>query len=116
MVKKKGAPEDFGIPVWTDLPARWYQQLNRLAKKHGLTRKTILLESLKMYSRTLQERKSPFRKVDASPGDEKKARQVFGKFAKTWWDSLTEEERKQQGEKRRQAALKRWKDEKRPKQ
>lgn len=108
MARKKGDPEDFEIPVWTQLPVRWYRLLNRLARRHGIPRATLLIESLKHYGKVLEKKASPFRSVHVTEAEEEKAKQVFGKFSKNWWASLTPEQHEAEKSKRRNAAKARW--------
>jgi hypothetical protein len=104
--------EDFEIPVWSDLPKRWYVRLNQLARRTHVPRSIILQEALKCYAQLLRGQESPFRKLKAAEQGEQAVKDFFGKFSRNWWQSLSPEQKALESEKRRKAALSRWEQEK----
>jgi hypothetical protein len=98
--------DNFEIPVWTELSARWYQRLNRLARKHKMSRKDVLEEALKAFDKS--------KKTEKLGGGEEAIKKAFGTFAKEWWNSLTPEQRVVESAKRSEIARKRWAKQKKP--
>jgi len=106
LVKRKGDLEDFELPVWHHLGARWYAKVNKLARKYEITRADLLEEAVYLFER--YQKTLALKKVGVKEATEEDIRKVFGGFAKSWWDSLTPEQRKIEAKKRSTAAKARW--------
>ena len=106
MVKRKGDLENFELPVWQNLGARWYAKVNKLARKYEITRADLLEEAVSLFER--YQKTLALKKVGGKEATEQDIRKVFGGFAKNWWDSLTPEQRKGEAKKRSMAAKARW--------
>ena len=106
MVKRKGDLEDFELPVWHNLGTRWYAKVNKLARKYEITRADLLEEAISLFER--YQKTMALKRVGGKEATEEDIRKVFGGFAKSWWDSLTPEQRKLEAKKRSAAAKARW--------
>ena len=94
------------MPVWTNLGNRFYTKLNRLARKHELSRAELLEEALSAFEKS--KKTMPLKKAATT---EDAVRKTFGSYAKTWWASLSPEDREIESKKRSEAAKIRWKKE-----
>jgi hypothetical protein len=106
--KKEKDLENFEVPVWTDLSPAWYQKLNKLAREQRKRRADILREALTYYAKAEAEKNSPFRDAHVKRVDEAVHRLTSGQFAKSYWDSLTPEERERVKRERSERAQKLW--------
>jgi hypothetical protein len=106
LTRRKGDLEDFELPVWQNLGARWFAKVNSLARKYEMTRASILEEALRLYEQTLKQKDWPAAKTGKISAED--VRKAFGGFAKSWWDNLTPAERKVEAAKRSKAAKARW--------
>ena len=106
MVKRKRDLEDFELPVWQNLGARWYAKVNKLARTYEITRADLLKEAVSLFER--YQKTLTLKKVGVKEATEEDIRKVFGGFAKSWWESLTPEQRKIEAKKRSTAAKARW--------
>jgi hypothetical protein len=59
LTRRKGDLEDFELPVWQNLGARWFAKVNSLARKYEMTRASILEEALRLYEQTLKQKDWP---------------------------------------------------------
>ena len=106
MTKRAGDLENFELPVWHDVGARWYEKVNRLARKYKMRRADLLDEAVNLFER--YQKTVALKKVGGKPATEEDIRKVFGGFAKAWWDALTPQQRAEEARKRRRAAQIRW--------
>jgi hypothetical protein len=106
LAKNKGDLENFEIPVWQNIGTRWYEKLNRLARKYGVTRADLLDEALGLFEK--YRKTMAITKAGGKAATEEDIRKVFGGYAKSWWESLTPEQRAAEAKKRSKAAKVRW--------
>jgi hypothetical protein len=71
----------------------------------------VILEGIELFLQRSQEEQGLIGKVAKNKASAKQVRQLLGKISKSYWDTLSEEEKRKRGQK---AAAARWGNKKTP--
>jgi hypothetical protein len=101
------ADEDMSVPVWMDphLSPAFYKRLASIAGTCKAPRYKVIQEGIELFLQRHQEQQGLISKVAGDKATAKQVRQLLGKISKTYWDTLSEEQRRERGQK---AAAARW--------
>lgn len=99
--------EDMSVPVWMDahLSPAFYKRLAAIATTCKVPRYRVIQEGIELYLQRHQEEQGLISRVAKDKTSAKQVRQLLGKISKSYWDTLTEEEKRERG---RKAAAARW--------
>jgi hypothetical protein len=96
--------EDMSVPP--AFPKSFYVKLAAAAKEFGLSRVQFVMDALKYYTAEIRRKnRSPATKALGSAAEAKKFAEMSSKVSKSWWSTLTPEEKRARGQKAVQA---RW--------
>ncbi|MGC2656518.1 MAG: hypothetical protein WA324_00980 [Bryobacteraceae bacterium] len=87
------------------LSAAFYKRLSAIAETCKVPRYRVIQEGIELFLQRYQEEQGLISKVTKDKTSAKQVRQLLGKISKTYWDTLTEEEKRERGKK---AAAARW--------
>lgn len=99
--------EDLSIPVWVDphLTPAFYKRLNAIASTCQAPRYQIIQEGIELFLRHYQEEQGLITKITKDKSSAKAVRKVLGEISRTYWEGVSEEEKRARGQKAAQA---RW--------
>lgn len=101
------AKEDMTVPVWMDshLSPAFYKRLASISVTCGVPRYKVIQEGIELFLQRYQEEQGLISKVAKDKASAKQVRQLLGKISKTYWDSVSDEEKRKRGQ---NAAAARW--------
>lgn len=107
IVGENQADEDLSVPVWMDphLSPAFYRRLASISGTCKAPRYTVIQEGIELFLQRHQEEQGLISKVAKNKASAKQVRQLLGKISKSYWDTLSEEEKRKRGQK---AAAARW--------
>jgi hypothetical protein len=99
--------DDLSVPVWVDphLTQAFYKRLAAIAERCRTPRYKVIQNGIELFLQQYEEERGLISKVAKSKTSAKQVRQLLGKISKTYWETLSEEEKRERGKK---AAAARW--------
>ena len=104
---KNETGEDMSVPVWMDphLSPAFYKRLASIAGTCKEPRYKVIQEGIELFLQRHQEEQGLISKVAKDKATAKQVRQLLGNISKTYWETVSEEEKRERG---RKAAAARW--------
>mgnify|MGYP001415334750 CR=1 FL=1 len=103
--RKTASTDDARRPVWLEATDSFYKKLNRIAKECELSRYEALSRGLDALLREKEVRDSPLNKNIKSPRHSEVFRRTMGLVSRTYWATVSAEEKRERAQKSAQA---RW--------
>jgi hypothetical protein len=97
--------DDTRRPVWLEATESFYKKLNRVAKECELSRYEALSRGLDALRREIELRNSPLNRNIKSPAQSEVFRRTMGQVSRTYWATVSPEEKR---ERARKSAHARW--------
>lgn len=86
-------------------PKSFYKLLAKLAVEFQISRPQLALRALRAFAKEARQEKSSFRKALGSEEMAERFSEAASRSAKSWWSTVSEEEKQERG---RKAAEARW--------
>jgi hypothetical protein len=104
--------EDLSVPVWVDphLSPAFYKRLAAVASTCNVPRYQVLKDGVELFLRNYEEQRGLITKVSKDKNTAKQIRDSLSKISKGYWETLTDEQKRERGQKAAQA---RWAKQKR---
>lgn len=99
------ASDDTRRPVWLEATDSFYKKLNRIAKECNVSRYEALSQGLDSLLRETQIRNSPLNRSIKSAGQSEVFRRTMGQVSRSYWATISPEEKRERAQKCAQA---RW--------
>src|SRR5690349_2648941 len=97
--------EDDDLSIPPTFPKSFYKLLSRLSVEFHISRPQLALRALRLFAEEARKQKSSFRKALGSEEMAARFSEAASKSAKSWWSTVSEQEKKERG---RKAAEARW--------
>jgi hypothetical protein len=94
--------DDLRRPVWLEATESFYKKLNRIANHCQLSRYEALSRGLDALPRETQVRNSVLNRSIKSPGQSEVFRRTMGQVSRTYWATVSLQERRERGRKNAQ--------------
>jgi predicted transcriptional regulator len=104
---QEGIKEDLSVPVWVDphLTPAFYKRLNAIASTCQAPRYQVIQEGIELFLQRHREEQSAVTKLSKNKANAQAVREVLGNISRTYWEGVSEEEKRERG---RKAAQARW--------
>lgn len=95
------------VPVWVDphLTPAFYKRLAAIATTCKAPRYRVIQEGMELFLQRYQEEQGLVAKLSKNKGSAKQVRQLLSNISKSYWETLTDEEKRVRGQRAAQA---RW--------